>query len=102
MIVDALGGMYYGPANTSTAKRAPMPLIDSDVADLASNCYPTRAPAIVDLLLRTPPSARTVKPFTESLLVAAGYTNVRKYHEGIQDWVEAGLPVESGAPSFRS
>ena len=28
-----------------------------------------------------------------SKLEALGYTNVRKYAEGIQDWVEAGLPV---------
>jgi rhodanese-related sulfurtransferase len=24
-----------------------------------------------------------------------GYTNVRKYAEGVQDWAEAGLPTES-------
>ncbi len=24
-----------------------------------------------------------------------GYTNVRKYAEGIQDWAEVGLPTES-------
>jgi rhodanese-related sulfurtransferase len=28
-------------------------------------------------------------------LVALGYTNVREYAEGIADWIEAGLPVES-------
>ncbi len=29
-----------------------------------------------------------------------GYTNVRDYAEGEQDWVEAGLPLEtSGAPA---
>lgn len=32
-----------------------------------------------------------------TLLTNLGYTNVRKYSEGIQDWVEAGLPVEAGA-----
>jgi hypothetical protein len=26
-----------------------------------------------------------------------GYRDVRKYREGIQDWVQAGLPVEHGA-----
>jgi rhodanese-related sulfurtransferase len=31
-----------------------------------------------------------------NLLAKQGYTNVRKYREGIQDWVAAGLPVESG------
>jgi rhodanese-related sulfurtransferase len=25
-----------------------------------------------------------------------GYTNVRKYREGIEDWAAAGLPLESG------
>jgi rhodanese-related sulfurtransferase len=29
-------------------------------------------------------------------LTALGYPNVRKYREGIQDWVAAGLPTESG------
>jgi rhodanese-related sulfurtransferase len=29
-------------------------------------------------------------------LTALGYTNVRKYREGIQDWIEAGLPTETG------
>jgi rhodanese-related sulfurtransferase len=31
------------------------------------------------------------------MLTSLGYTNVRKYREGIQDWVEAGLPTESTA-----
>lgn len=26
-----------------------------------------------------------------------GYENVRDYHEGKQDWMEAGLPTESGS-----
>ena len=34
-------------------------------------------------------------------LVAMGYTNVRKYAEGKQDWVEAGLPLESSLKSVR-
>lgn len=29
-------------------------------------------------------------------LIALGYTNVRDYHEGKQDWVDAGLPTETG------
>ena len=28
-------------------------------------------------------------------LTALGYTNVRKYREGIEDWTAAGLPTES-------
>ncbi len=38
---------------------------------------------------------------TNSAQVAArlerlGYTNVRKYADGIQDWTEAGLPIQTG------
>jgi rhodanese-related sulfurtransferase len=29
-------------------------------------------------------------------LIALGYTNVGEYAEGKADWIEAGLPVESG------
>lgn len=29
-------------------------------------------------------------------LVSRGYTNVRRYAGGLQDWEEAGLPLESG------
>lgn len=31
-------------------------------------------------------------------LLDMGYTNVRDYHEGKDDWLEAGLPVEYGGP----
>ena len=30
-------------------------------------------------------------------LTAMGYSNVRKYAEGKQDWQEAGLPLETGS-----
>lgn len=32
-------------------------------------------------------------------LTELGYTNVLEYVEGKQDWIEAGLPVERGAPA---
>ena len=32
----------------------------------------------------------------QAQLLRLGYTDVRKYAEGIQDWVEAGLPTETG------
>jgi rhodanese-related sulfurtransferase len=34
-------------------------------------------------------------------LVELGYTRVRDYHEGKADWIQAGLPVESG-PGVRA
>ena len=32
-------------------------------------------------------------------LARRGYTNVRRYVEGKRDWLEAGLPIDSGGPS---
>jgi rhodanese-related sulfurtransferase len=32
-------------------------------------------------------------------LTALGYANVRKYRDGIEGWVGAGLPTEAGAPA---
>ena len=32
------------------------------------------------------------------MLGKLGYTNVREYAEGKDDWREAGLPLEQGAP----
>jgi rhodanese-related sulfurtransferase len=32
-------------------------------------------------------------------LTALGYSNVRKYAEGKQDWQEAGLPLEGSVPA---
>ena len=36
-----------------------------------------------------------------SSLRKLGYTNVRKYAEGKEDWREAGLPLEQGARVVR-
>lgn len=33
------------------------------------------------------------------MLERLGYSNVRRYEDGIKDWTEAGLPVEVGTPS---
>jgi rhodanese-related sulfurtransferase len=33
-----------------------------------------------------------------TVLSKRGYTNVRKYAEGKDDWRAAGLPLEQGAP----
>jgi rhodanese-related sulfurtransferase len=31
------------------------------------------------------------------VLAALGYTNVRDYEGGKQDWIDAGLPLETGS-----
>jgi rhodanese-related sulfurtransferase len=88
-VVDALGGSYFEQQHLPGA----VSLVEADVADHAAVLLPDMDAAIVTYCSNPacPNSGRVAE-----LLSAAGYTNVRKYREGIQDWVEAGLPVESG------
>lgn len=89
-VVDALGGMYFEKQHLPGA----VPLVADDVADRASELLPDKAALIVTYCSNEAcPNSGNVA----TLLTKAGYTNVRKYKEGIQDWVDAGLPTESGS-----
>src|SRR4051812_1711382 len=89
-VIDALGGMYYEQQHLPGA----LPLVEAEVASAASSVLPDKDAAIVTYCSN---EACANSQAVASLLTAAGYTNVRKYREGIQDWVGAGLPVESGS-----
>jgi rhodanese-related sulfurtransferase len=88
-VVDALGGGYYTQQHLPGA----IPLVEDDAAGRASVLLPDRAAPIVTYCSNPacPNSGRVADKLT-----ALGYTNVRKYREGIEDWVSAGLPTESG------
>ena len=87
-VVDALGGDYYAKQHLPGA----VPLTPGDVAALAAQALPDRSAAIVTYCSNPAcPNSGQVA----DLLTALGYTNVRKYREGIEDWVGAGLPTES-------
>lgn len=89
-VVDALGGMYFEKQHLPGA----VPLVADDVADHTSELLPDKAALIVTYCSNEAcPNSGNVA----TLLTKAGYTNVRKYKEGIQDWVDAGLPTESGS-----
>jgi rhodanese-related sulfurtransferase len=89
-VVDALAGDYYVKEHLPTA----VPLAEADVEALASALLPDPAASIVVYCSNEacPNSERVA-----TRLTAMGYRDVRKYREGIQDWVQAGLPVEHGA-----
>ncbi|MFJ5550970.1 rhodanese-like domain-containing protein [Streptomyces sp. NPDC093225] len=87
-VVDALGGEYYArqhlpgalalaPADVDAQAPALLPDLDAAIVTYCSNPACPNSGQVADRLTRL------------------GYTNVRKYREGIQDWVEAGLPVEA-------
>ena len=64
------------------------------MADHADELLPDRTAPIVTYCSNPacPNSGRVADRLT-----ALGYTDVRKYAEGIEDWVGAGLPTEYGA-----
>lgn len=91
-VVDALGGDYYAKRHLPGA----IPLVEDDVAAQAPRLLPNRAAPIVTYCSN--PACQNSQRVAEKL-TALGYTNIRKYREGIEDWVAAGLPTERGTPA---
>ncbi len=87
-VIDALPADYYNQQHLPSA----LNLVEADVDSLASALLPDKdAPIVTYCSNPGCPNSQNVATKLERL----GYTNVRKYREGIQDWVAAGLPVES-------
>jgi rhodanese-related sulfurtransferase len=88
--VDALPDSYYTQQHLPGA----INLVADDVDTRAATLLPDKDTPIITYCSNT---ACSNSGQVAAKLEALGYTNVRKYAEGIQDWVGAGLPVESGA-----
>ncbi|GAA2831307.1 rhodanese-like domain-containing protein [Kitasatospora sp. CM 4170] len=87
-VVDALGGEYYAQQHLPGA----VALVRADVDRLAPALLPDRDAAIVTYCSN--PACPNSGQVAERL-VALGYTDVRKYREGIEDWTGAGLRTET-------
>ncbi|WP_188193625.1 rhodanese-like domain-containing protein [Nonomuraea sp. SYSU D8015] len=87
-VVDTLGGEYYAKQHLPGA----LPLTPAETNTRASAVLPDRDAAIVTYC-SNPACANSGQ--VADRLTALGYTNVRKYREGIEDWAAAGLPTES-------
>ncbi|SFW85425.1 rhodanese-like domain-containing protein [Amycolatopsis australiensis] len=87
-VVDALGGEYYAKQHLPGA----VPLVPGEVDAQAAALLPDREAAIVTYCSNPacPNSGQVADRLT-----ALGYVNVRKYRDGIEDWVAAGLPTET-------
>jgi rhodanese-related sulfurtransferase len=86
-VVGRHGGEYYDQYLPGA-----LALVPADVDAQAPALFPDLDAAIVTYCSNPAcPNSGQVA----DRLAALGYTNVRKYREGIQDWVEAGLPIES-------
>ena len=90
--VDALPESYYAQQHIPGA----LNLVSDDVPTRAAGLLPDRDASIVTYCSNT---ACGNSGQVASTLTKLGYTNVRKYAAGIQDWVEAGLPTETGIPA---
>ena len=86
VLVDALSVQHYESTRLPGAISLPLEFVDE-----AEKVLPDRDAEIVVYCMNPDcaASGEVVRELTEM-----GYTNVRHYVEGKQDWIGAGLPVE--------
>jgi rhodanese-related sulfurtransferase len=89
-LVDALPASYYAKAHLPGA----LNLVESDVEARAAELLPDKDAVIVTYCSN---EACGNSQAVANRLQKLGYTNVRKYREGIQDWAEAGNRIETSA-----
>ena len=90
VVVETLGPAYYEDAHLPGAINIP----HTEVDELAPTLLPGKAAQVVVYCSNR---ACQNSPQTTRRLEVLGYGNVYDYEEGKQDWIEAGLPTESGA-----
>src|SRR6476620_5705205 len=86
-VVDALLPAPYGQRHLPGA----INLVAEDSDEQVAGALPDRAAAIVTY---STDAACARGPALAARLQALGYSDVRTYREGIEDWVGAGLPVD--------
>jgi len=87
--VDALPESYYMQQHLPGA----LNLVADDVEARAGQLLPDKTAAIVTYCSN--PACQNSSQVA-AILERLGYTNVRKYADGIQDWTEGGLPTQTG------
>ena len=88
VVIDALPADYYDQLHLPGA----LNLVADDVEELAPELLPDKDATVVTYCSNTAcGNSKAVANRLERL----GYTAVRAYRDGIQDWVAAGNPTES-------
>ncbi len=90
VLVEALGPMYFEQGHLPGAINIP----HEEVDELAPVLLADKDAQIVVYCANGPCRNSGI---ASRRLTQLGYTNVRDYHEGKAEWVEAGLPLEVGA-----
>ena len=91
-VVETLGPMYYDNGHLPTAINIPHTEVDA----LAPSLLPDKTAPIVTYCSN--PACQNSSA-VQAQLLARGYTDVRKYVEGKDDWSAAGLPLEVATPA---
>ena len=92
VVVETLGPQYFDDAHLPGAINIP----HTEVRALAPAVLPDKDAPIVTYCSNV---ACTNSRLVAERLASLGYTDVRRYEQGKDDWVDAGLPVETGAPA---
>ena len=88
-LVEALPEKYYRDGHLPGA----IQIGHDEVREKAAHRLPDKDAFIIVYCSNTPCQNSRIAAQT---LAAMGYTNVAEYEEGKQDWLDAGLPVETG------
>src|SRR5687768_9185526 len=88
VLIDALPASYYDQLHLPSA----LNLVEADVETGAPRLLPDKNAVIVTYCTN---EACGNSQAVANRLEGLGYTAIRKYREGIQDWVAAGNPTES-------
>ena len=88
-LVEALPEKYYRHAHLPGAINIPHDEVDA----LAPGMLPDKSAEIVVYCANAPCKNSGI---AAERLIALGYSNVRDYHDGKADWIDAGLPIETG------
>jgi len=90
LLLEALPAKYFEDSHLPGARNMP----HDAVAELAPTLAPDKATPIVVYCAN---AACQNSHSAAARLKQLGYTDVRVYAEGKQDWIGAGLPVEQGS-----
>jgi rhodanese-related sulfurtransferase len=93
VLVEALPAKYYRHAHLPGALNIPHDEVDA----LAPSLLPDKAAEIVVYCANAPCRNSGI---AAARLAELGYASVRDYHEGKQDWIDAGLPTVKGNEPF--
>ncbi len=88
VVVEALPDTYYADGHLPGARNLPL----DDIVDHAGDVLPDRTASVVAYCTGTScPNSR----IAAEQLTKLGYTDVRAYEGGKEDWTAADLPLES-------